>query len=165
MTSRRSAPKVARLDDDMVEFAETPKDVMILDENGKPLLAGDNDRRFFEASWVHKYKGNYYFSYSTGDTHFIVYATGKSPYGPFTVQGQDPRARARLDQPPLHRRVSGEVVPLLPRRAALGRRDAPAQHQESTELKYNDDGTIVTVDAYQGVILPERCSDEDARRA
>ncbi len=27
--------------------------------------------------WMHKYKGKYYFSYSTGD----------SPYGPFTYQG------------------------------------------------------------------------------
>ena len=52
------------------------------------LTAGDNSRRFFEASWVHKYKETYYFSYSTGDTHFIMYATGKSPYGPFTVRGK-----------------------------------------------------------------------------
>jgi hypothetical protein len=36
---------------------------------------------------VHKYNGQYYFSYSTGDTHFIAYATGTSPYGPFTYQG------------------------------------------------------------------------------
>jgi hypothetical protein len=53
-------------------------------EWGKPLLAGDNNRRFFEASWMHKYKDKYYFSYSTGDTHFICYATGDNPYGPFT---------------------------------------------------------------------------------
>ena len=54
--------KVARLTNDLLEFAEDAKDVVILDENGKPLLAGDNDRRFFEASWMHKYKGKYYFS-------------------------------------------------------------------------------------------------------
>ena len=36
---------------------------------------------------MHKYKGQYYFSYSTGDTHKIVYATGNNPYGPFTYQG------------------------------------------------------------------------------
>ena len=70
-----------------VGFAEKPRDVNILDENGKPLTAGDNERRFFEASWMHKYNGKYYFSYSTGDTHFIVYATGDSPYGPFTYRG------------------------------------------------------------------------------
>ena len=79
--------KVARLADDMVSFAEPPKDVVIQDENGKPLTYGDNGRRFFEASWMHKYNGTYYFSYSTGDTHTISYAMGKSPYGPFTYKG------------------------------------------------------------------------------
>lgn len=80
-------PKVAKLSDDMLELAETPKDVLILDESGNPLLAGDNKRRFFEASWVHKFNNKYYFSYSTGDTHFICYAIGDSPYGPFTYAG------------------------------------------------------------------------------
>jgi hypothetical protein len=36
---------------------------------------------------MHKYNGKYYFSYSTGDTHFIAYATGDKPYGPFTYRG------------------------------------------------------------------------------
>lgn len=80
--------KIAKLTDDLLEFAEKPKDVLILDENGKPLLQGDNDRRFFEASWMHKYNGKYYFSYSTGDTHFICYAIGDNPYGPFTYGGR-----------------------------------------------------------------------------
>jgi len=79
--------KVAKLAPNMKEFAEPAKDVVILDKAGKPLLGGDHDRRFFEGSWMHKYKGKYYFSYSTGDTHQLVYATGKSPYGPFTYQG------------------------------------------------------------------------------
>lgn len=81
-------PKVAKLRDDMLEFAEAPREVLILDEQGKVLLAGDTDRRFFEASWLHKYQGKYYFSYSTGDTHFLCYATGDNPYGPFTYQGR-----------------------------------------------------------------------------
>jgi GH43 family beta-xylosidase len=42
-------PKVAKLSPDMKHFAEAPKDVVILDEHGKPLLGGDHDRRFFEA--------------------------------------------------------------------------------------------------------------------
>ena len=79
--------RVARLRDDMLEFGEEPRDVVILDENGKPLTAGDHDRRFFEASWMHKYNGKYYFSYSTGNTHRLCYATGDHPYGPFTYQG------------------------------------------------------------------------------
>ena len=32
--------KVARLTNDLLEFAEAPKDVMIIDENGNPLLQG-----------------------------------------------------------------------------------------------------------------------------
>ena len=72
----------------MLEFAEKPRDAVILDKSGKPLLGGDKDHRFFEASWMHKYKGKYYFSYSTGDTHYLVYAIGASPYGPFTYAGR-----------------------------------------------------------------------------
>ena len=81
-------PIVARLRGDMKEFAESPREVLILDENGEPLRAGDHDRRFFEASWLHRFGGKYYFSYSTGNTHFLCYATGDSPYGPFTYQGR-----------------------------------------------------------------------------
>lgn len=81
-------PIVARLTDDMTEFAETPREALILDEAGDPLTAGDHDRRFFEAPWMHKYQGKYYFSYSTGNTHFICYAVGDSPYGPFTYIGR-----------------------------------------------------------------------------
>lgn len=81
-------PMIALLSDDMKAFAESPKEVLILDENGQVLLAGDNDRRFFEAAWLHKHNGKYYFSYSTGDTHFLCYAIGDNPYGPFTYKGR-----------------------------------------------------------------------------
>jgi beta-xylosidase len=79
--------RVVRLSKDMLQFAEEPRPVIVLDENGNPLKAGDNQRRFFEASWIHKYNGKYYFSYSTGDTHRLCYAIGDNPYGPFTYQG------------------------------------------------------------------------------
>jgi len=80
-------PKVVKLDENMLGFAEDPHDLIILDENGEPLKAGDHDRRFFEASWMHKHNGKYYFSYSTGNTHLLCYAISDSPYGPFTYQG------------------------------------------------------------------------------
>ncbi|MDR1623994.1 MAG: endo-1,4-beta-xylanase [Tannerellaceae bacterium] len=79
--------RVVKLAPGMLEFAEEPRPVVIQDENGLPIQAGDNQRRFFEASWMHKYNGKYYFSYSTGDTHRLCYATGDNPYGPFTYQG------------------------------------------------------------------------------
>lgn len=78
--------RVAMLTDDCLQFAEEPKPVIIIDENGKKLTA-DNPHRFFEASWMHKYKGRYYFSYSTGDSHLLCYAVGDNPYGPFTYKG------------------------------------------------------------------------------
>lgn len=78
--------RVVRLSDDMLQFAEEPKAVLVVDEDGKPLKAND-PHRFFEASWVHKYNGKYYLSYSTGDTHLICYAISDNPYGPFTYKG------------------------------------------------------------------------------
>ncbi|MCK4922541.1 MAG: glycoside hydrolase family 43 protein [Bacteroidales bacterium] len=79
--------KVALMHDNMLEFAEEPRDLLILDENGDPIKAGDHDRRFFEAAWMHKYNGKYYFSYSTGNTHKLCYAVSDNPYGPFTYKG------------------------------------------------------------------------------
>ncbi|RZK31546.1 MAG: alpha-N-arabinofuranosidase [Hymenobacter sp.] len=81
------SPRVARLTPDMKEFAGSVKEVVILDSLGKPLLASDTKRRFFEGGWLHKYQGKYYFSYSTGDTHLLVYAESTSPLGPFTYKG------------------------------------------------------------------------------
>jgi len=78
--------RVARMTDDVLQFAEAPRAVIIVDEDGKPLKASD-PHRFFEASWMHKMNGKYYFSYSTGDTHLLCYAVGDNPYGPFTYKG------------------------------------------------------------------------------
>jgi hypothetical protein len=80
-------PRVAKLSADMKSFAEPVKEIKILDSAGNLFKEKNNDKRFFEASWMHKYNGKYYFSYSTGDTHNIVYAIGDSPYGPFTYKG------------------------------------------------------------------------------
>ncbi|MBB5727882.1 glycoside hydrolase family 43 protein [Sphingomonas prati] len=82
------APKMAPMTADMKQFAAPPRDVVITDEAGKPILGGDHDRRFFEASWVFKRQGKYYFTYSTGDTHFIAYAVGDKPTGPFRYTGR-----------------------------------------------------------------------------
>lgn len=81
-------PRVARLSADMHQFASPIHEIELLDADGKLLQAPDHERRFFEAAWMHKYKGQYYFSYSTGDTHFLCYATGSSPMGPFTYRGR-----------------------------------------------------------------------------
>jgi len=81
-------PRVARLGADRKSFAGEIRTLPILDAEGQPLHADDHDRRFFEAAWVHKREGIYYFSYSTGDTHYLVYATADNPLGPFTYRGR-----------------------------------------------------------------------------
>jgi len=81
-------PRVGCLSADMRSFIGEVKAVPILAEDGHPIGADDHDRRFFEAAWMHKRDGIYYFSYSTGDTHYLVYATGDNPLGPFTYRGR-----------------------------------------------------------------------------
>jgi hypothetical protein len=142
-------PKIARMDKSMLEFAEKPRDVKILDENGKPLLSKDHDRRFFEASWVHKYKGNYYFSYSTGDTHYIAYGMGKSPYGPFTYKG-------RILEPVLGWTNHHSIVEvggkwyIFYHDSQVSNGDTHLRNiKQPVELHYNDDGTIQAIDPFQ----------------
>jgi len=79
--------KVVKMSKDMLHFDGAVNDVVIVDESGKQILAGDHNRRFFEGSWMHKYNGKYYFTYSTGDTHLLAYAVGDKPMGPFTYTG------------------------------------------------------------------------------
>jgi hypothetical protein len=81
-------PRLVRLTQDMKQFAEAPRELVILDPQSKPLLAGDHERRYFEGPWLHKYRGKYYLSYSTGDTHAICYATADTIDGPYTYQGR-----------------------------------------------------------------------------
>jgi len=141
-------PKVACMRDDMLEFDEEPKDLVILDENGKPLLAGDHNRRYFEAPWMHKYNGKYYFSYSTGDTHFICYATGDNPYGPFTYQGV-------VLNPVIGWTNHHSIVEfhgkwyLFYHDSSLSGGITHLRCVKMTELTYNDDGKIQTVNAYK----------------
>lgn len=139
--------KVARLTEDMKAFAEPPREVVILDEFGQPLLEGDNERRYFEGPWMHKYNGLYYFSYSTGDTHFICYATGKSPYGPFTYQG-------RILNPVIgwtsHHSICeiNEKWYLFYHDSVLSEGVTHLRSIKMTELKYDESGKIITIDPY-----------------
>ncbi|KTT69236.1 glycoside hydrolase family 43 protein [Sphingomonas endophytica] len=139
-------PKVAPMAADMKEFAARPRDVVILDEKGKPLLGGDHDRRFFEASWMHKYKGKYYFSYSTGDTHYLVYAVGDSPFGPFTYKG---RILEPVEGWTTHHSIvewKGKWWLFYADTQLSGQ--TRLRNVKMTELHYNPDGTIQTIDPF-----------------
>ena len=137
-------PKVVQLREDMLEFAEEPRDLVILDEKGKPLTAGDTKRRFFEASWMHYYNGKYYFSYSTGDTHLICYATGNNPYGPFTYRGV-------ILTPVVGWTTHHSIVEYKEKWYLFHHDSVPSggktwlRSLKVAELKYNPDGTIQTI--------------------
>lgn len=138
-------PKVARLREDMLEFAEEPRDLQILDQDGNPLKAGDAERRFFEASWMHKYDGKYYFSYSTGDTRLLCYAIGDNPYGPFTYQGV-------ILTPVVGWTTHHSIVEYEGKWYLFYHDSVPSggktwlRSMKVVELEYNDDGTIKTLD-------------------
>lgn len=134
------APKVAKMSADMLSFDGAVKDVLILDKEGKPLLTKDHDRRFFEAAWMHKYNGKYYFSYSTGDTHYLAYAIGDNPYGPFTYQGtfMDPVQGWTTHHSIVEQKGKWYVFyhdTQLSNKTHL-------RNVKVTELKHNSDGTI-----------------------
>lgn len=138
-------PRVAQLTSDMRQLAEEVKEIIITDDNGQPLLAGDNDRRFFEASWMHKYKGRYYFSYSTGDTHRICYAIGDNPYGPFTYKGVVLNPVIGWTNHHSIVAFNGEWY-LFYHDSSLSGGITHLRSVKVTRLTYNNDGTIQTID-------------------
>lgn len=139
--------KIARMTNNMLQFAEEPKDVVILDEHGNPLLQGDTERRFFEASWIHKYNGKYYFSYSTGDTHLICYAVGDNPYGPFTYQGVILNPVVGWTSHHSIARFKGKWY-LFYHDSVLSKGVTHLRSMKMTELIHREDGTIETIDPY-----------------
>lgn len=140
-------PLAGELNDDMKTYKTAPKQLLIVDENGDPIKAGDEDRRYFEGPWVHKYNGLYYLSYSTGTTHYIVYATSENPMGPYTYRG-------RILEPVIGWTTHHSIVEYHGK-WYLFYHDCEASeginHRRCvkyTELKYNEDGTIVTIHPY-----------------
>ncbi|MBC7947635.1 MAG: glycoside hydrolase family 43 protein [Chitinophagaceae bacterium] len=140
-------PRMARLSTDMKSFAEPVKEIKIIDKDGKLFREKDNDKRFFEAAWMHKYKGKYYFSYSTGDTHYINYATGDNAYGPFTYQG--------VILNPVDGWTNHHSIVEMDGKWWLFYHDVQLsgkthlRNVKVTELKYNEDGSIQTINAYK----------------
>lgn len=141
-------PRVAELSDDMLTFRELPEEISIIDEKGKPIPAGDEDRRYFEGPWAHKYNGYYYLSYSTGTTHYLVYAISRNPKGPFIFKG-------RILEPVLGWTTHHSIVQfrdkwyLFYHDCSLSGGVDHKRCVKYTELKYNTDGTIQTIDPYK----------------
>lgn len=141
-------PMVAELSDDMLTFKEKPQEITIVDEKGIPLTAGERDKRYFEGPWMHKYNGYYYLSYSTGDTHYLVYAIGKSPNGPFTYKG-------RILEPVIGWTTHHSIIQFKDKWYLFyhdSSYSGGVNHKRCvkfTELKYNADGTIQTIKPYE----------------
>jgi len=140
-------PRVAKLSKDMKHFEGPVKEIKILDKDGHLFTEKDNNKRFFEASWMHKHNGKYYFSYSTGDTHFIVYAIGDNPYGPFTYQG--------VILNPVEGWTNHQSIVEANGKTYLFYHDVQLsgkthlRNVKVTELHYNEDGSIQPVTAYK----------------
>ena len=141
-------PRVAKLTKDMLQYAEPIKEIKILDSAGQALQGKDHNRRFFEASWMHKYKGKYYFSYSTGDTHLLCYATGTSPYGPFTYQGVILNPVIGWTNHHSIVEVNGKWY-LFYHDSTLSGGKTHLRCVKMTEMHYNEDGSIQTINAYK----------------
>jgi hypothetical protein len=140
-------PFIAKMDDNLLEFSETPKEIEIIDEQGNLLLAGDNERRFFEAAWMHKYDNKYYFSYSTGDTHFICYAVGDNPYGPFTYKGIILNPVVGWTSHHSICNIDGEDY-LFYHDSSLSKGVTHLRSIKMTKIEYGKDGSIITINPY-----------------
>jgi hypothetical protein len=140
-------PRIARLSADMKQFGEAPRELVILDEQGNPLRAGDHDRRFFEGPWLHKYQGRYYLSYSTGNTHVLCHAVAENPYGPYHYQGV-------ILTPVMGWTTHHSIVEfggrwwLYYHDAILSGGVSHLRNIKVTELHYDSEGRIVTLHPY-----------------
>ena len=138
-------PRIAKLSADMLSFDDPAQEISILDEYKAPVLAGENEKRFFEASWMHKYNGVYYLSYSTGDTHHLAYATSDKPTGPFIFRGY-------ILQPVLGWTTHHSIVEfqgkwyLFYHDATLSGGVDYKRNIKVAELTYNADGSIQTME-------------------
>ncbi len=138
-------PRIAKLNADMKSFAEPVKEIKVVDKDGKLFGEKDNDKRFFEAVWMFKYKDKYYFTYSTGDTHFLCYATGDNPYGPFNYQG--------VILNPVEGWTNHHSIIEFTGKWYLFYHDVQLsgkthlRNVKVTELKFNEDGSIQTITA------------------
>ena len=141
-------PRAAQLTEDMLCMQHEPKELTILDENGDPIRADDEDRRYFEGPWMHKYNGKYYLSYSTGTTHYLVYAVGDSPMGPFTYRG-------RILEPVIGWTTHHSIVEfegkwyLFYHDASMSGGVNHLRCVKFRELKYDENGDIITMKPYE----------------
>ena len=139
--------RVALLTPDMKNIEGAVKEAVIIDSLKKPLLTSDHDRRYFEGSWMHKFQGKYYFTYSTGDTHFLCYAIGSSPLGPFIYKGQFMKPVQGWTTHHSIIEIKGKWYIFYHDTQLSGK--THLRNVKVTELFHNTDGTIRMINTFQ----------------
>ena len=137
-------PRIGKMSADMKSYSGAVKEIQLVDKDGKAFTEKDNDKRFFEGPWVFKYKGQYYFTYSTGDTHNLCYATGSSPYGPFTYQGIILKPVVGWTSHHSIIQFNGKWY-LFYHDSQLSGEQTHLRNIKVTEMKFNEDGSIQTI--------------------
>ena len=142
--------RAVRLNDDMTS-AQFPGIMMKASKDGKEATAMPF---FFEASYMHKHNGKYYFSYSANFPDrgaSIDYAIGDSPLGPFEWKGAilpNWADNSWNNNPHSIVDFRGKTYIVYHSRLLSNRQGHNNVFERSVcidELKYNDDGTIVKV--------------------
>jgi arabinoxylan arabinofuranohydrolase len=150
--------RVIRLGDDMVSLA---------DAAATPISAPD----FFEASFMHKRDGKYYFSYSTtfaSHSATIDYLMSDNPMTGFEYAGTIlPNPSSNNNENNHHSVVEYEGAwYVFYHNRALANRDGYSSYQRSItldHLTYDADGSIVEVAATRGEVLQLRNLDAFSR--
>lgn len=135
--------------DDKVRVAKLKPDMINLDGDVMKM----NAQAFFEAAWVWKYKGNYYFSYSSQPRAGmrIDYMMSKKPTSDFKYVG------AVADQPPINNNnnhacefeFKGKWYHVYHNRIVATEAKIPTGFRRNIALEtfdYNPDGTIKKVE-------------------
>lgn len=142
--------RAVRLNDDMVS-AQFPGIMMKASKDGGEATVMPY---FFEASYMHKHNGKYYFSYSANFPDrgaSIDYAIGDSPLGPFVWKGAILPNWAENSWNNNHHSIvdfRGKTYIVYHSRILSNRQGHNNVFERSVcidELKYNDDGTIAKV--------------------
>lgn len=142
--------------DNNVRVIKLNRDMISVDGPAIPLSA----KNFFEASWMHKHNGTYYFSYSANPRAQmrIDYMTSTSPTSGFTYGG------AVSKQPPLNDnnnhqsifKLNGEYYQAYHNRVVAKQANIPPVYKRNLcvdQFKHNGSGAIDTmVNTVDGVV-------------
>ena len=96
---------------------------------------------------MHKFQGKYYFTYSTGDTHFLCYAIGFSPVGPFIYKGQFMKPVQGWTTHHSIIEIKGKWYIFYHDTQLSGK--THLRNVKVTELFHNTDGTIKMINTFQ----------------